>query len=386
MRLLITSNLDSNEPFGSFTRPFYLGKYLTQHFEVCQLGLNCSAIDYAPSVSVNSRSFLSYIQAIQTCIDDFEPDIIYAQQNLAGIASLFALILKRPKKCSLVFDFHSVPAFEHWTLLSYVPNRAKQLARFLKAYIAQGSLILANRSIVIASESISELITQWYRTKPQATYCVANGVTSDLLEISNNSTKFIDPYHKLRPAKIVLVIAPKVFGFPSNDLSVSMTLQVAKNLETRGKGKDIHFVVIGRDGDGLEEPLPSNVTFTGFLPKRSDFLAHLVHADVGLLPFSQDAVAGGARNKALDYLACKTLVVSTPEGIRGLEEFRDHQHLLLSGYTVEEVANTVVDACTNRENYQSLVEEAYQLIEAKYSWSAMAEKVAGILNKEKISE
>ncbi|MEM7556170.1 MAG: glycosyltransferase family 4 protein [Cyanobacteria bacterium P01_A01_bin.84] len=381
MRLLITSNLDSDEPFGSFTRPFYLGKYLTQHFEVCQLGLNCSAIDYAPSVSVGSRSFLSYIQAIQTCIDDFEPDIIYAQQNLAGIASLFALILERQKKCSLVFDFHSVPAFEHWTLLPYVPNRAKQLAQFLKAYIAQGSLILANQPIVIASESISELITQWYRIKPQETYCVANGVTSDLLEISNYSTKFIDPYHKLRPAKIVLVIAPKVFGFPSNDLSVSMTLQVAENLETRGKGKDIHFVVIGRDDDGLEEPLPSNITFTGFLPKRSDFLAHLVHADVGLLPFSQDAVAGGARNKALDYLACKTLVVSTPEGIRGLEEFRDRQHLLVSGYSVEEVANTLVDACANQENYQSLVEEAYQLIEAKYSWSAMAEKVAEILNK-----
>jgi glycosyltransferase involved in cell wall biosynthesis len=380
MRLLITSTLDSNEPFGTFTRPFYLGKYLTQHFEVCQLGLNCSAIDYAPSVSVGSKNLRSYIQAIQTCMEDFEPDIIYAQQNLAGIASLISLVLKRQKKCSLVFDFHSVPAFEHWTLLPHVSNRAKQLAQFLKAYIAQGSLILANKSIIVAGESTTELITQWYRTKPHKIYCVGNGVTDDLLKIPNSSTRFVDPYHKLRPAKIVLVIAPKVFGFPSNDLSVSMTLQVARHLEAHSK--NIHFVVIGRDGEGLDRTLPSNITFTGFLPKRSDFLAHLVHADVGLLPFSKEAVAGGARNKALDYLACQKLVVSTPEGLRGLEEFRDRQHLLVSGYSVEEVANTLIDACTNLENYQPLVEAAYKLTREKYSWSAMAEKVAGILNKE----
>ena len=376
MRLLITSTLDSNEPFGSFTRPFYLGKYLNQHFEVCQLGLNCSAIDYAPSVSVGSRSLRSYIQAIQKCIDDFHPDIIYAQQNLAGIASLISLISKRPNKCSLVFDFHSVPAFEHWNLLPYVPNRAKQLAQFLKAYIAQGSLILANKSTIVASESNTEIIAKWYRTKPHKIYCVGNGVTDDLLESPNSSTRF-DPYHKLRPAKIVLVVAPKVFGFPSNDLSVSMTLQVARYLEAQSK--DIHFVVIGRNADELELPLPSNLTFTGFLPERRDFLTHLQHADLGLLPFPKEAVAGGSRNKALDYLAGQKLVVSTPEGLRGLEEFRDRQHLLISGYSVEEVANTVLDACTNLENYQPLVEAAYKLIQEKYSWSAMAEKVAGIL-------
>lgn len=377
MRLLITSTLDSNEPFGSFTRPFYLGKYLTQHFEVCQLGLDCSAVNYAPSVSVGSRNLRSYIQAMQTCINDFNPDIIYAQQNLSGIASLVALTLQRQKKCSLVFDFHSVPAFEHWTLLPYVSSRTKQLAQFLKAYIAQGALILANKSIIVASESNTEIIAQWYRTKPHNIYCVSNGVADDVLEMTNTSTGF-DPYDHLRPAKIVLVVAPKVFGFPSNDLSVSMTVEVAKYLETRTK--DIHFVVIGRDADQLELSLPSNLTFTGFLPERKDFLAHLHHADLGWLPFPKEAVAGGARNKALDYFACQKLVVSTPEGIRGLEEFRDRQHLLVSGYSVEQVAHTILDACTNLESYQPLAEAAYQLIQTKYTWSAMAEKAAGILN------
>ena len=381
-RLLIVSTLDSQEPFGAFTRPFYLGMYLSRQVEVYQLGIDCSAVDYAQSVSINSRSFKSYVRAIQRAIEKFKPDIVYAQETLPGVAAWLTFILKKPKQCQLVFDFHTLSAFEYGTRLTSAPNRFNQFTQLIKTYIAQGILVNANYPIIAASRSIIDLIPKWYKTLPRQIYCVSNGVADDLLNVS--SSEHADPYQQIRPAKIVVVIAPKTFSFPTNDMSVSMALQVAKYLESQQH--DIHLVVIGRNGEGIEQPLPANITFTGFLPKRSDFLGHLVHADVGLLPFSPEAVAGGARNKALDYLACKTLVVSTPEGIRGLEEFCDRQHLLLSGYTVEEVANTLVDACTNRENYQSFVEEAYQSIEAKYSWSAMAEKVAGILNSRKVSE
>jgi glycosyltransferase involved in cell wall biosynthesis len=354
--------------------------YLAQHFEVCQLGLNCSAVDYAKSVSIGSRSLRSYIQAVQKCIEEFRPDIIYAQETLPGLAALIASGLRRQKKCPLVFDFHTLSAFEYWTRLPYAPHRFKEFSQFVKTYIAQGTLVFADKPILAASQSTIELIPKWYPTAPRRIYCVGNGVTEDLL----NAPSFPqpDPYHQLRPAKIVVVIAPKTFSFPTNDMSVSMTLEVARHLEQHSQ--DIHFVVIGRNADELDQSLPSNITFVGFLPQRSDFLAHLQYADVGLLPFSRQAVAGGARNKALDYLACKKLVVSTPEGLRGLEEFRHLQHLLVAGDSVEEVANTVLDACTKLEHYKLLVEAAHTLIRDKYSWSAKATKVADILKDEVI--
>ena len=376
-RLLIVSTLDSNEPFGAFTRPFYLGMYLSQHFEVCQLGLNCSAVDYAQSVSIKDRSLRVYIKAIQKCIAEFNPDIVYAQETLPGLAAWIVFTLKKQKKYRLVFDFHTLSAFEYGTRLTSAPNPLNQFTQLIKTYIAQGILINANKPIIAASRSIINLIPKWYKTSPRQIYCVNNGVAYDLLNITSSSTA--DPYQQLRPAKIVVVIAPKTFSFPTNDMSVSMTLKVAEYLKSHKQ--DIHLVVIGRDGDGLDRPLPSNITFTGFLPKRSDFLAHLIHADIGLLPFSQEAVAGGARNKALDYLACQKLVVSTPEGLRGLEEFRDRQHLLISGYSVQEIGNTIIDACNNQDAYQPLAKSSYKLIQQKYSWSAMAEKVVAILNK-----
>jgi glycosyltransferase involved in cell wall biosynthesis len=390
IRLLIVSTLDSQEPFGAFTRPFYLGMYLARQFEVYQLGIDCSAVDYARSQSIGSRSLKSYLQAIQKVLEEFQPDVVYAQETLPGIAAWLTFVRKKPKKCRLVFDFHTLSAFEYGTRLNSAPNRLNQFTQLIKTYIAQGILIKANKPIIVASQSIIDLIPQWYKTLPSQIYCVSNGVADDLLHIS--AADFVDPYLKLRsvantsltdrPTKIVAVIAPKTFSFPTNDMSVTMTLQIARYLQSRQQEihQNIQIVVIGRDENGLEQPLPANLTFTGFLPKRSDFLAHLVYADVGLLPFSQEAVAGGARNKALDYLACQKLVVSTPEGLRGLEKLCDRQHLLISGYSVEEIANTIIDACLNLETYQPLVKAAYQLVQEQYSWSAMGEKVAEIVN------
>jgi glycosyltransferase involved in cell wall biosynthesis len=373
-KLLIVSTLDSNEPFGAFARPFYLGMYLSKHFELCQLGLNCSAVNYAQSVSIGSRSLGAYIKNIQQCVDEFDPDIVYAQETLPGLAALIALSLKKSKKCRLLFDFHTLSAFEYWTRLPFVASKFNEFKQFIKTYIAQGSLIFANKPIVAASQSIIDLIPSWYSVNPKQIYRVSNGVAEDLLNLQFPDRA--DPFQKYRPAKIVVTIAPKTFSFPTNDMSVSMTIEVARHLSSHSK--DIHFVVIGRDAREYSEPIPSNVTFAGFLPKRSDLLAYLHYADIGLLPFSKEAVAGGARNKALEYLACGKLVVTTPEGLRGLEEFRDRQHLLVTGDSSEEVANTLLDACSNFENYQPLTKAAHQLIKDRYSWAALAQKVVDI--------
>jgi glycosyltransferase involved in cell wall biosynthesis len=221
------------------------------------------------------------------------------------------------------------------------------------------------------------MIPQWYPIRSSKIYSVGNGVSEDLLQAPFVSTP--DPYQHLRPAKIAVVIAPKTYQFPTNDMSVAMTIEVAIYLQNQAP--DIHFVVIGRNAEDLNSSLPSNITFIGFLPERSDFIAHLVHADICLLPFPETAVAGGARNKALDYLAVKKLVISTPEGLRGLEEFRHQEHLLVTGYAIEEFANTVKEAVANLPKYQPLADTAYSLIQNQYSWQSMAEQVADIIQK-----
>jgi glycosyltransferase involved in cell wall biosynthesis len=384
-RLLLVSTLDSNQPFGAFTRPFYLGQYLTKYFDVCQLGLNCSTVDYAPSVSVGSRSLSSYIKAIQKSIDEFQPDIVYAQETLPGLAALISLTIKKRKNCSLALDFHTFSAYEYWSRLFSVANPLNEFKQLVKTYLAQGVLIFSGNPIIAAGESTPKLVKQWYGCNPDNIYCVGNGVTEDFLNTENTKISdpfyvdpfYVDPFYKLRPAKIVVLVAPKTFQFPSNDMSVSMAIDVAKELENHSD--KVQFVVIGRDASDAQQPLPSNIHFAGFLPERKDFINHLRHTDIGFLPFPKQAVAGGARNKTLDYFASRKLVISTPEGLRGLEEFQHNKHLLVSGYSTKEVADLVLNAALNLEKYQPLADAAHSLIREKYSWSAKAQNVADVL-------
>ncbi|MBF2067416.1 MAG: glycosyltransferase [Calothrix sp. C42_A2020_038] len=372
-RLLLVSTLDSEQPFGAFTRPYYLGQYLTRYFNLYQLGLNCSAVDYAPAKSIGSRSLGSYIKAIHNSIDEFQPDIVYAQETLPGLAALISLATKKRNNCSLALDFHTFSAYEYWSRLFSVPNPLNEFIQLVKTYIAQGILIFSGNPIIAAPESTPQLIQNWYGYKHSNIHCIGNGVTEDFLNPETSDSP--DPFEKLRPAKVVVLVAPKTFQFPSNDMSVSMAIDVAKHLESH---RNIQFVVIGRDANNVES-LPSNIHFLGFLPKRKDFVNHLRHADIGFLPFPKQAVAGGARNKTLDYFASKKLVVSTPEGLRGVEEFQDGKHLLVSGYAIDEVAAKVLDAALNLDQYQPLANAAHALIREKYSWSAKAQNVAQVL-------
>ncbi|MBA3923569.1 MAG: hypothetical protein H0X31_18495, partial [Nostocaceae cyanobacterium] len=79
--------------------------------------------------------------------------------------------------------------------------------------------------------------------------------------------------------------------------------------------------------------------------------------------------------------ASRKLVISTPEGLRGLEEFRHLEHLLVAGYNSEEFANIVLEAVSNMDKYQPLVDTAFTLIKEKYSWNARAHNIAEVLNQ-----
>jgi glycosyltransferase involved in cell wall biosynthesis len=364
--------MDSKQPFGAFTRPFYLGMYLAKWFEVCQVGVDCSAVHYCDAISIADRGLRSYIKTLKTAIAQFQPDVIYAQETLPGIAALIAAGNRQ-----VVFDFHTLSAFEYWSRISTASNRLRELKQFIKTYIAQGCLIAANKLIIAASRDTIEMVPKWYRYKPAMQF-VGNGVPEDLIHAPISALR--DPYQALRPKQIVVTVAPKAVGyeFPSNDMSVEMTIEIAECLQD----KPVHFVVIGRDRASVQRSVPSNVTFTGFLPSREEFVAHVAQADIGLLPFPKEAVAGGARNKALDYLACKTLVVSTPEGLRGLDEFQHQKHLLMTGYDSSEVAKVILEACANRDRYTPLVDASHRFVQSHYSWAAMAERVGALLERE----
>jgi glycosyltransferase involved in cell wall biosynthesis len=66
-------------------------------------------------------------------------------------------------------------------------------------------------------------------------------------------------------------------------------------------------------------------------------------------------------------------VVSTSKGAEGLKA-EDRQHLLLRD-SVEALVEGVSELWTNRTLRQKLVQNAYALVKAEYSWTAIGKSV-----------
>jgi glycosyltransferase involved in cell wall biosynthesis len=103
-----------------------------------------------------------------------------------------------------------------------------------------------------------------------------------------------------------------VSAWPANEQALAFLLDAAEVLHQRAPDARIHVLgtAAGPAGPGL--------TYEGLVP---ELLPWLHHADACLLPYPPTAGAcGGARNKLLEYLARGRAVVTTREGLRGLEE------------------------------------------------------------------
>jgi polysaccharide biosynthesis protein PslH len=82
---------------------------------------------------------------------------------------------------------------------------------------------------------------------------------------------------------------------------------------------------------------------------------------------------GGTRLKILEAFAVGRPVVSTTIGASGLE-VEDDRHLIISDRPVD-MAQSVVSLLRNREQARVLGDNAYQLVQAKYRWSTIVDRL-----------
>ncbi len=366
MRVLIVSNMDAAHPYGAWTRPYYIGQYLAEAHSVFQVGYNCAGVAYGNSISVGGKSIPAYIRAINRAIEEYCPDIIYAHETFPGIAASIASTGKPAGRFRLVLDFHAASAHEYLTMFNHYQNRFKALALFLKAYFPQRYLASRGQSIIAASPELKELVTRWYRVLDGNVHVIPNGTPPEYIEQAAHPR---NPYpERISP---VLVVAPK--NMMPNILSVRFVLEVAAMIEKVAAQSRLQIMIAGGGWQRSEVERSSNVKYLGFV---EELLPYIDYADLCLLPFSEAAVCGGARNKALDFFARGKLVLSTSEGLRGLPDFRHQEHVLISSYDPRKFAADLVAAAEQSETYAKLGVKARMLIKQRYNWRCSANSVA----------
>jgi len=139
--------------------------------------------------------------------------------------------------------------------------------------------------------------------------------------------------------------------------------------EVREIVPDAEFWIVGRNPDDKVRALDSipGVKVTG---QVADVRPYYAKSKVAVAPFRY---GGGTKLKVLEAMALGVPVVATPIGCQGIKCVSG-KHLLVEE-AEEEFALSVVNLLNDDVLWKSIVVEARRLVEQRYSWEKILEKV-----------
>ena len=154
-----------------------------------------------------------------------------------------------------------------------------------------------------------------------------------------------------------------------NEIALKWFFNVVTTL--RQETNDLRFLIVGA---GTNYPVPTDsVIYTGFI---DDLNSVLDLSDVCVLPYPRNAICGGARNKALEYFASGKPVISTREGMRGIDAVPGRDYL--EANSVEEFAQNVLAVLSEKVLAHRLSVNGVALAE-RYDWNTIGEKLFEVL-------
>jgi len=359
MKVLIASNLDSRHPFGQFTRPYFLGAGMAEAgHEVANVGLDCSRVTFGPSWSIGHASLRRLGSAITAAVRRFRPDVVYAHQNLPAAAAVLAA-----RATPVAADFHSIPSVE-WLALAR-GARGGELGRYLaaaaKARAAERFVAGRADLVIAASTQMAEEVARRYtpRTTPVA---VPNGVDPALLDAP---APLAMPF--AAGTRNVVATIPTAAS-PSNRLALDFLREATLSL---GDGPGTPAVHVLGSAHG---PAAPGLHYQGF---QEYLLPWMDGADVCALPYPERArLYGGARNKLLEYLARGRTLVTTVEGLRGLEEAATWQGVSV---TDDDPAAFAAALCAAAAPNASRLDVERALVHRLLRWDVLGRRVVEAL-------
>ena len=196
MRILIVSNMNASQPYGAWTRPYYLGEALSNYTEVVQLGFDTSDVTYAPARSIRSKDIPAYLRAIRSAALDFKPDVIYCHETFPAMAAHLAARLDSlagRRHPALVFDIHALHAAEYKAMLNYYRNSMQGLFLFAKSYYSQRLIARSGAPLIAASSELKTMLVDWYGIDQALIHVVPNGAPSAFITTPPPASKPVHP-------------------------------------------------------------------------------------------------------------------------------------------------------------------------------------------------
>ena len=372
LRVVVVSDIDSHNPYGSYQRVFSIADALSKHCNVSLIGTECNSSVNMDTYSIGTHSLIKYTNRLAVLLRKINPDIVYAHRNLPGFSvSILRSLSILPKEVRVVFDFHSSAVFEYLHLSRVSLSKWSSTYKIKKNEVVEKFILSQKCNLITVSPRLKLFLREHYHSDTPM-HVVPNGAPDKYFNYSKVPR---NPYSKMGECSIALLIAPR--GFISNNLAVEMAREVAEVLSAAKS--NVRIVVIG---GGWDNEADYNFEVIGFVDNIIDYIDY---ADICLLPYPSVAVCGGVRTKAVEYLARKKILISTKEGISGFSELTHMESVIISSDNASEFANTLMMVSNDLEKYKNIGENGFRIAEKKYNYSEIARTIIGIL-QEKIEQ
>jgi glycosyltransferase involved in cell wall biosynthesis len=368
MRVCMLSIADINQPYGSTTRPFFLGKHLARHgvelVHICEkLSGSGGDMKIVSRQDYTGKSEAEVFRLLWEPCRQFSPDMIYSHQlHSARVGLRFSRLLKKPH----VFDAHSSLAHE---LPTHTSLSLKE--KFWRIACEAVGLRLSDKIIAPSSE-LKAYFVKKYHLRPNKIRIVKNGVETDTFRPTGPDLSLRESLGIPREAILILFTNPRLAAFPSNEMALHTLFKLVPEIERTTS--NVRFLILG-GGPELRGPSP-NVIYTGYV---KDLPAYLNLADICIAPYPPEAVCGGTRNKVCEYLACGKPIVATREAMRGFDDALPGEHFLLAEGNHDFVSK-LMDCIHHPEMARQIGQNARRLSE-RYDWSHLATEIIEVFQE-----
>jgi glycosyltransferase involved in cell wall biosynthesis len=365
MRVLIVSKLNARESYGGSNRAYHLGLHLAEKAVVAHVGPDTGAVGYGQTWSTGSRSVGALAAGVRAALRAFQPDVVFALETRANLACRLAGVGRGA--APLVIGFDSSPAFEWATYLRAGScPRAHAATRYAAARALERVVLSGRAAVVVVCAFLRDLITRRDGVAHSRVHLVPNGAPPEFL--SRPVSEPPSPYAPMGGSRVGLLIAPR--HFHSNVLAIRFAGEVARRVRQDAPG--FRLVVVG-GGPAVADT--SQVHYAGFV---ADVVPYIDFADVCLLPYPADAVCGGARLKAMEYFARARPVLSTREGLRGIDDVTPDVEAVVVPAEIETFEGAMHALLREPERRVALGAAARRLVAHRYDWRTLAARLLAI--------
>ncbi len=216
--------------------------------------------------------------------------------------------------------------------------------------------------IVVASRGLERVLKIFF--KINNVYIIPNAITplfeKIVARLSIHDKELLKRYILTRINRIsftpthFLFLAPLPKIFQSNVLAYNALRELARNL------KKAIIVVTGIEGKPMDKVGDTLIVHTGYLT-YPEYVALLIASDAIILPYPDNAICGGARNKVLEAGYCKKPVISTRVGMLYIQAIPSVHYISIDTMLREDI---------QLDKLESSASELYKVVSSMHSFTS----------------